>query len=41
MKVIFYLSLPLIGYDIEKYREEDEMYENLHYYCRYERKPEK
>jgi len=34
-------SIALIGYDTEKYRAEDEVYENLHYCCKYERKPEK
>lgn len=30
-----------IGYDTEKYRAEDEVYDKLHYCCKYERKPEK
>ena len=30
-----------IGYDTEKYRAEDEVYEELHYCCQYERKPKK
>ena len=30
-----------IGYDTEKYRIEDEVYEQLHYCCQYERKPKK
>lgn len=34
-------SIALIGYDTEKYKAEDEVYENLHYCCKYERKPEK
>tara|TARA_B100000614_G_scaffold216921_1_gene201929 strand:- start:53 stop:403 length:351 start_codon:yes stop_codon:yes gene_type:complete len=30
-----------IGYDTEKYRADDEVYEELHYCCQYERKPKK
>ena len=30
-----------IGYDTEKYRAKDEVYEKLHYCCKYERKPKK
>ena len=33
--------LKCIGYDTEKYRADDEVYEKLHYCCQYERKPKK
>ena len=34
-------AISYIGYDTEKYRAEDEVYEELHYCCQYERKPKK
>jgi len=30
-------AIALVGYDTENYRAKDEVYENLHYCCKYER----